>query len=484
MAGGTVGPWRRQGTMKTRDLVRIGIPAGPCADLAKQIVQKAQAARRSVAAVNADLSRVAAAPASFVNDPHYGRLAEQLLAQSAAAGTFVRRSPDAPYRIWGQNLEATAVEQLKNACKLPVAVAGALMPDAHVGYGLPIGGVLATKDAVIPYAVGVDIACRMKMSVLDLPVHTLSTDQPRLTRAIERETRFGIGAAFQTRREHDVMDADWQVTSVTARMKDRAWAQLGTSGSGNHFVEFGQLTVFDDEAGLAPGKYLALLSHSGSRGTGAQVADRYSRLARELHPELPKELSHLAWLDLANEPGQEYWAAMELMGRYAAANHALIHAHVARALGATVMLDIENHHNFAWRERHRLADGTDADVIVHRKGATPAGRGVLGIIPGSMATPGYVVAGKGVAASLNSASHGAGRRMSRTKAKEMFTWDDAQRLLRERGVTLLSAGLDEVPMAYKDIDQVMASQEDLVATLARFDPRLVKMAPSGEPPED
>ena len=242
--------------------------------------------------------------------------------------------------------------------------------------------------------------------------------------------------------------------------------------------------MFDDAAGLSRGEYLALLSHSGSRGTGAQIAQHYSRLARELHPELPQELSHLAWLDLSTEAGQEYWAAMELMGRYAAANHALIHAHIARALGVEVLLDIENHHNFAWRERHRLPDGSEAEVIVHRKGATPAGAGVLGIIPGSMGTPGYVVRGKGVAASLNSAAHGAGRRMSRTKAKEMFTWDVAQRFLRERGVTLLSAGLDEVPMAYKDIDEVMAAQRDLVEPLARFDPRLVKMAPSGEPPED
>jgi tRNA-splicing ligase RtcB len=376
------------------------------------------------------------------------------------------------------------VQQLKNACKLPVAVSGALMPDAHVGYGLPIGGVLATRDAVIPYAVGVDIACRMKLTVLDLPVDALATDQARLTGALERETRFGIGASFRSRKQHDVMDADWQVTGVTANLKDRAWAQLGTSGSGNHFVEFGTLTVSDHAAGLAPGQYFALLSHSGSRGAGAQIAQYYSRLARQLHPELPQELAQLAWLDLSSEAGQEYWAAMELMGRYAAANHALIHASIARALGVEAVLDIENHHNFAWRERHRLADGSEADVIVHRKGATPAGVGVLGIIPGSMGTPGYVVRGKGAAASLNSAAHGAGRRMSRTKAKEMFTWDVTQRFLRERGVTLLSAGLDEVPMAYKDIDAVMAAQSDLVEPLARFDPRLVKMAPSGEPPED
>jgi tRNA-splicing ligase RtcB len=402
----------------------------------------------------------------------------------AKRDAFTPRESDAPYQIWGDNLELTAVQQLKNACKLPVAVSGALMPDAHVGYGLPIGGVLATHEAVIPYAVGVDIACRMKLTVLDLPVGALAGDQTRLTHALERETRFGMGASFRSRRQHDVMDANWQVTSVTAGLKDRAWAQLGTSGSGNHFVEFGQLTTLDDTLGLSRGEYLALLSHSGSRGTGAQIAQHYSRLARDLHPELPQELSHLAWLDLSTEPGQEYWAAMELMGRYAAANHALIHAHIARALGVEVLLDIENHHNFAWRERHKLPDGSESEVIVHRKGATPAGVGVLGVIPGSMATPGYVVRGKGVAASLNSASHGAGRRMSRTKAKELFTWDTARRFLRERRVTLLSAGLDEVPMAYKDIDEVMAAQIDLVEPLARFEPRLVKMAPSGEPPED
>ena len=391
---------------------------------------------------------------------------------------------EAPYRIWGSDLEPTAVQQMTTACQLPVAVQGALMPDAHQGYGLPIGGVLATRNAVIPYAVGVDIACRMKLTVLDLPVAALGEEQTRLARAIERETRFGMGAQFKTRRQHHVMDADWRVTPVTAGLKDRAWAQLGTSGSGNHFVEFGELTVIDEAAGLPPGTYVALLSHSGSRGAGARIAQHYSRLARRLHPELAPPLAHLAWLDLDAEAGQEYWAAMELMGRYAAANHELIHRHVTRALGVGVRLDIENHHNFAWRERHVLADGAEADVIVHRKGATPAGDGVLGVIPGSMGTPGYVVRGRGTAASLNSAAHGAGRRMSRTQAKAQFSWDAAHRFLRERGVTLLSAGLDEVPMAYKDIETVMAAQEDLVERVARFEPRLVKMAPAGERPED
>jgi tRNA-splicing ligase RtcB len=470
--------------MKTRDLERIGIPAGAAAGAAQRLLQMSKTAKGSVTAVLADLERVAAAPADFLAHDTYGELARLIVERRAAGDRFVPRTAPAPYRVWGEGLESDAIEQMKNACKLPVAAAGALMPDAHVGYGLPIGGVLATDHAVIPYAVGVDIACRMKMTVLDLPISALAIDQTNLTRALERETRFGVGGSFKSRREHDVLDEDWHVTPVTATLKDRAWAQLGTSGSGNHFVEYGLLTVMDAAVGLPEGQYVALLSHSGSRGTGAQIAQHYSRLAKEAHPELPHELSHLAWLDLSSHEGQEYWAAMELMGRYAAANHALIHRHIRRALGVDVLLDVENHHNYAWKERHRLPDGSERDVIVHRKGATPAGPGVLGIIPGSMGTPGYVVRGRGSAASLNSAAHGAGRRMSRTKAKQTFTWDQTQRFLKERGVTLLSAGLDEVPMAYKDIDTVMAAQQDLVEPLARFEPRLVKMAPSGEPPED
>lgn len=389
------------------------------------------------------------------------------------------RTEPVAWRQWGEDLETQAVAQMEAACRLPVSVRGALMPDAHLGYGLPIGGVLATRNAVIPYAVGVDIACRMKMTVLDLPVTALSERTEELKRAIERETRFGIGANFRRRREHPVLDADWKVSPVTRQHKDKAWKQLGTSGSGNHFVEFGVLAVHDAAAGLAPGEYLALLSHSGSRGTGASVASHYSKLAKRMRPELPKGKNHLAWLDLDTEEGREYWAAMELMGRYAEANHACIHRHVAENLGVEVLFDLENHHNFAWREVH---DGEE--VVVHRKGATPAGAGVLGIIPGSMATAAYIVRGRGSVAALDSAAHGAGRRMSRKAAKKLYTWADVKDMLRERGVKLLSAGIDEVPMAYKDIEVVMAAQRDLVEPLARFDPKLVKMAPAGEPPED
>lgn len=392
---------------------------------------------------------------------------------------FQARKTPAKYQQWGKDIEPQSIEQMENACRLPIAVAGALMPDAHLGYGLPIGGVLATKNAVIPYAVGVDIACRMKMSVLDLPVSALDNEMDRLKKAIAEETRFGIGAAFKKRRHHAVMDEDWSFAEPVRTHKDKAWSQLGTSGSGNHFVEFGVLTLEKADLGLAAGTYLALLSHSGSRGTGNLIATHYSKLASRLRPELPKELQHLAWLDLDTHAGQEYWQAMELMGRYAAANHALVHEHVTRNLGVEVMLDIENHHNFAWKETH-----FGRDLIIHRKGATPAQAGVIGIIPGSMATPGFVIRGRGKPESLHSASHGAGRRMSRKAAKRQYSWADGRAFLKARGVTLISAGLDEVPMAYKDILSVMKAQQDLVEPIARFDPKLVKMAPPGERPED
>ena len=378
----------------------------------------------------------------------------------------------APYRQWGDLADQASINQMENACSLPISVKGALMPDAHCGYGLPIGGVLATKDAVIPYAVGMDIACRMCMTVIDWPVTALKDREDALRNALVRETQFGIGAHYRgdQKLKHDVMDDEWRDTPFLTHLKDKAWSQLGTSGSGNHFVEFGELILEQDDLGLTAGVYLALLSHSGSRGAGAAIAQHYSKVAASMHPELPKHQAVLAWLSLGSEEGRQYWHAMELMGRYAAANHELIHQRIVGNLGAESLLKLENHHNFAWREEH---DGQE--VVVHRKGATPAGTGMLGIIPGSMATPGYVVRGLGNAESLNSAAHGAGRKMSRKAAMKQFTWEQGREFLTRMNVNLISAGLDEVPMAYKDIEAVMKAQEDLVVKVGRFDPRLVLM---------
>ncbi|HAB16140.1 MAG TPA: RtcB family protein [Verrucomicrobiota bacterium] len=464
--------------MNQQHLIQLGVPPGEATRRGLEFITRYILKGLDKARLASEVEAVVKAPAAFTHDALRGNFAQALLRSSRTI-----RESTAHWTQWGEGLEPEAVNQMARACQLPVAVAGALMPDAHVGYGLPIGGVLATDNAVIPYAVGVDIACRMKLTALDWPLRDLDRRRDRLVRAIEEETRFGVGASFKERRQHDVLDADWSVSPVTQTNRDRAWAQLGTSGSGNHFVEFGVLTLENELNGLAPGEYVALLSHSGSRGTGAAVCDRYSKLAMERHGDLPKEQKHLAWLGLDSSEGQEYWAAMELMGRYAAANHALIHQHIAEHLGAEVLLDVENHHNFAWKERHYVG-GSEREVVVHRKGATPAHAGVLGVIPGSMATPGFVVRGKGGPNSLGSASHGAGRVMSRTKALETFEWEKVNRVLKERNVHLISAGLDEVPMVYKDIHQVMAAQSDLVEVLARFDPKLVKMAPSGERPED
>lgn len=478
--------------MKARELMNLGVPKGPAIKAAQLAVSEATGRGMTRAQARDRLREVLAAPEANQQDPHFGPIAELLLAQRSAQATFQQRpGGPAPYRLWGEvgkDFDRQSLQQLAAACELPVAVRGALMPDAHVGYGLPIGGVLATRDAVIPYAVGVDIACRMKITVLDLPAQTLDDERgrDRLKGAIEAETRFGIGAKFRQHRKHDVMDRDWNVSGVTKHNKDRAAEQLGTSGSGNHFVEFGTLTVGEGEKsalGLEPGAYLALMSHSGSRGTGAAVCQQYSKLAMEAHPELPGHLRYLAWLDLDGEAGREYWEAMSLMGHYASANHEVIHREILRNLGALALAGVENHHNFAWEETHEI-DGRRERVIVHRKGATPAGAGVLGVIPGSMGAPAFIVEGLGSADSLASAAHGAGRVMSRRQAKQVFAFGNVRRELAARGIEVISAGADESPGVYKDIHEVMARQQDLVRPVARFDPRLVKMAPGGERPED
>src|SRR6185312_15457869 len=197
------------------------------------------------------------------------------------------------------------------------------------------------------------------------------------------------------------------------------------------------------------GKYLGLLSHSGSRGLGATIASHYTQLAKQKR-QLPGEAKNLAWLNLDEEEGMEYWLAMNLAGDYASANHHVIHAKIAKQLERKPMKMVENHHKFAWKEMY---DGRE--VIVHRKGATPAGKNVLGIIPGSMTAPGFIVKGKGETASLNSASHGAGRKMSRTAAMRSITQTILKEELDKHNVKLMGGGLDEAPQAYKDIGVVM-----------------------------
>jgi tRNA-splicing ligase RtcB len=404
-------------------------------------------------------------------EPTYGIEAKP----KAEATDFELLTTPLPYQIYGQAfIEEGALKQMATAASLPVSVAGALMPDAHQGYGLPIGGVLATEaDKVIPYAVGVDIACRMCLSVFDLRADFFKREPHLLKRSLVEHTKFGMGGETRDKFDESVMDqAEWTATKVIRNLKDKAYRQLGTSGTGNHFVEWGLLDVTqqDDLLNLPVGTYLALLSHSGSRGFGGAVANYYSKLAMQ-KTRLPKQAAHLAWLDLNTEEGQEYWIAMNLAGDYASANHHEIHAKLARAIGEKTLLMVENHHNFAWKEQHQ-----GREVLVHRKGATPAGPRDLGIIPGSMTAPGFVVRGLGNELAINSASHGAGRLMSRTAALNSITKSALNKVLAEHGIELIGGDLDEAPMVYKDINTVMSAQTDLVKVLAQFTPKIVRMA--------
>jgi tRNA-splicing ligase RtcB len=467
--------------MNARQLQKLGVPFEAIPAAIKAIGDATADGHVRGKEVKTQIEAVVADPESFLNDPHFGPFAQAII---STGGPVEPLGEPVAYQTWGAaGIDEPSHAQMRQACTLPMAVGGALMPDAHVGYGLPIGGVLALDNAVVPYAVGVDIACRMKLSILDVPAEHLSAankfEQFRMS--LENGTRFGVGCEYQKPLGHSVMDQDWSITRITRENKDKAWRQLGTSGSGNHFVEFGLFTINERvaELDLEPGEYVALLSHSGSRGTGASVCSTYSAIAQSKLPRQYQELGRLAWLSLDDEPGQEYWAAMNLMGYYAAANHDCIHRQVTKLLGARIVAGVENHHNFAWKETH---DGRE--VIVHRKGATPAGAGVLGVIPGSMASPCYVVRGKGNAASFDSASHGAGRCMSRTAALSKYSWNAIRKQLEQQGVRVLSAGADEVPYVYKNIDDVMREQRDLVETIARFDPKIVKMCGDGSKAED
>lgn len=461
--------------LKGRHLVSIGFTPGRVVGIALNVLQKHYKyhTKEQKLAMMADILKN---PANYEADEHLGRIANELIDKPDESPKEIPlRTLKMDYNIFGAEfIEKGAKEQMATAMQLPVTVAGALMPDAHQGYGLPIGGVLATHNAVIPYAVGVDIGCRMCLTMYDLPPTFLKGNLSKLKNNLLEHTRFGMGCEFKNPMDDAILERpEFKEIKLVKSLKDKAYRQVGTSGGGNHFVEFGLVEILekDEDLGIEPGTYVAILSHSGSRGLGATIAGHYTKLAREKCP-LPKQAAHLAWLDLNTEEGQEYWLAMNLAGDYASACHHQIHKRLAKAIGENPIRLVENHHNFAWKET--LADGSQ--VIVHRKGATPATKGVLGIIPGSMTAPGFIVKGKGSEASINSASHGAGRLMSRRKAKQSISGSEVKKFLKKHDVTLIGGGLDEAPMAYKDINMVMGFQKNLVDILGTFQPKIVRMA--------
>jgi len=461
------------------DLLELGYPQGSIIGTALKINKKRNGLTKDQMLDH--YKKVLEAPENYIDDALFGKLATALIEKAnEKPEDFISLNPQPKaFSSYGlDHIEEGAIQQMKVAMQLPVTAAGALMPDAHQGYGLPIGGVLATRNAIIPYGVGVDIGCRMALSVYDIPEDFYYQNEDKFKRELIAHSKFGAGHGFhgQYKSDHAVLESpDFETNPFIKNLKDKAWSQLGSSGGGNHFVEFGILEFAADDAVLdiPKGKYVALLTHSGSRGFGATVAGHYTKIAKEVC-RLPEAARNLAYLDMDSELGQEYWIAMNLAGDYASACHEIIHNKMQQALGATVLAKVENHHNFAWKE---VWNGEE--VIVHRKGATPAGKGVMGIIPGSMTAPGFLVRGKGEENAINSASHGAGRQMSRTKAIKTITKNEMQGILKQHGVTLIGAGLDEAPMAYKDINQVMAAQQELVDVVAKFTPKMVRMADDG-----
>jgi tRNA-splicing ligase RtcB len=463
-----------------KDLIKLGYPEGKAIGIAINTVLK-YFRRSEKEEIYTMLKAVLADPKAYIEDSVWSKTALALVPAEKKSRVHGLLKNRLEYPIYGASeIEEGARNQMEIAMKLPITVAGALMPDAHQGYGLPIGGVLATHNAVIPYGVGVDIGCRMCLTAYPLDEKFLERHRSNLKQLLLSNTCFGR-ETFKRPKEHEVLDRKtFDEIAVLRNLKGKAAMQIGSSGSGNHFVEFGLMEIGENnEWKLPAGNYLAVLSHSGSRGLGAEIARHYTRVAKQLC-HLPKEAANLAWLDLNTDAGQEYWIAMNLAGDYASANHHQIHERMAQSLGEKPLLMVENHHNFAWKEA--LEDGTE--VIVHRKGATPAGKNVLGIIPGSMTAPGFIVRGKGSSASLNSASHGAGRVMSRSAAKNVITNKMVKQELQKHSVELIGGGLDEAPMVYKDIRNVMRYQQELVDVLGVFTPKIVRMCGDDSPAED
>ena len=456
--------------LKGKDLLKLGYPNNQSINIALEVMKR-NYATKNIHHVKSILKEIVINPQDFEKDLTFGQIAEALLTSNKTERRMLQ-SNRAPFEIFGNDISEEAKNQLYTALKLPISVQGALMPDAHSGYGLPIGGVLAVENAVIPYGVGMDIGCRMSLSILDTPISYLDGAKDKYEKALVENTKFGMSEVHKSVFDHEIFDREtFNLIPILKRLKGKAIKQLGSSGGGNHFVEFGEveITEEDQQIGLPKGKYLGILSHSGSRGFGAEIAQYYSRVATEQCP-LPKEAQNFAWLDLDSHLGLEYWTAMNLAGDYAKACHDDIHRRLVKAIGGRVKARIENHHNFAWKEIHN-----GKEVIVHRKGATPASESELGIIPGSMTAKGFIVRGKGNPESLNSASHGAGRRHSRGACRNLFTQNDIKKELKLKNVTLIGGSNEEAPMAYKNINEVMNAQSNLVDILGTFQPRIVRM---------
>jgi len=365
-----------------------------------------------------------------------------------------------PIKLWLDDIEEGALVQARNLANLPCAYKWvAIMPDCHQGFGMPIGGVLAAEDVIIPNAVGVDIGCGMLAARTGL--QEIDTDTLRLVRAqIKMEVPVGF-EHHKTAQTWDGFDCAPDIPIIQQEL-DSARRQLGTLGSGNHFIEIQH----------GSDGYVWVMIHSGSRNFGLKTANTFHNIARSLCDRKGYALPDrdLAYLPMDTREGREYLAVMNYCCDFARANRSLMMERIgeiiAKVSGANLLEKINIHHNYAAIEIHY-----GREVLVHRKGATKASRDTIGIIPGSMGTNSYIVKGLGNPESFESCAHGAGRRMGRKQAIRSLDLETEQKKmdgvlhgLRSRG------GLDEAPGAYKDIDEVMRLQQDLVTISVSLKP--------------
>lgn len=372
-----------------------------------------------------------------------------------------------PAKLWLNEVEDKCMEQIVSLASLPFAFRHiAIMPDAHAGKGMPIGGVLATRGVVVPNAVGVDIGCGMCAVKTNLKAEEFSRkDLTDIMSRIRATVPLGFDHQAEAVDASWLPDADMDALPFLRSKREACLHEIGTLGGGNHFIEIQKDVTGDD---------VWLMIHSGSRHVGLSVATHYDKLAQYWNAKWYSEsLPGLAFLPIETQPGKDYMREMDFCVQLAFANRKAIMQRVCEAVEAVKpaasfepMLNIA--HNYAAWEEH-----FGESVIVHRKGATRARAGETGIIPGSMGTKSYIVEGLGNPESFMSCSHGAGRRLSRTRAIHTLSLADEVRRMEERGIVhplRSKQGLDEAPGAYKDIDVVLELEKDLVKPLVELLP--------------
>jgi tRNA-splicing ligase RtcB len=365
-----------------------------------------------------------------------------------------------PIKLWLDDIEDGALQQARNLANLPFVYKWvAIMPDSHQGYGMPIGGVMATDSVIVPNAVGVDIGCGMIAVKTDL--QGIETDT---LKQVMGEIRKVVPVGFSHQEDEQLwsgFDNAPDIEIIQRELKS-ARKQLGTLGGGNHFIEI----QHDEENNIW------VMIHSGSRNFGLKTATEYHHKAQYLCQKWVSDIpdKDLSFLPIEMKEGKEYFEAMKFCLDFAQENRSLMMRNVLDVInsvtGALKKDEINIHHNYAAYEHH-----FGKNVIVHRKGATKANKGLLGIIPGSMGTTSYIVEGLGNPESFESCSHGAGRRMGRKEASRVLSLEEERQKMGDVIHGLRTAkDLDEAPGAYKDIDIVMENQKDLVNPIVKLRP--------------